>query len=40
MLYSNFGLIITENRAIITENRAINKAKHLLIKLAGIIINH
>ena len=40
MLYSNFGLIITENRVITTENRAINKAKHLHSKLAGIIINH
>ena len=40
MLYSNFGLIITEKGAIITDNRAINKAKHLLSMLAGIIINH
>ena len=40
MLYSNFGLIITENRAAITENRAVNKAQHLFTNLAGIIINH
>ena len=40
MLCSNFGSIITENRAVITKIRAINKAKHLLSQLAGIIINH